>query len=133
MLVAIAHKFRQRSLSNKSLLIYFRVSFFVTFKLIYDRYLDQQSLSQFSISGMTDSAPLSTTSSAGSSGAGAAGAVSPLPLVHESFLAPPPPGLLHILMSSDKCQVTLCLIHLSVCPTTQCLYNFKIKFYVIIS
>ncbi|XP_026315451.1 photoreceptor-specific nuclear receptor [Hyposmocoma kahamanoa] len=59
---------------------------------------------QFSISGMTDSAPLSTTSSAGSSGAGAAGAVSPLPLVHESFLAPPPPGLLHILMSSDKCQ-----------------------------
>ncbi|VVC89845.1 unnamed protein product, partial [Leptidea sinapis] len=61
----------------------------------------------FSISGISESAPLSTASSrsAGSSGAGA-GAVSPLPFITESFLAPPPPGLLHILMSSDKCQVT---------------------------
>lgn len=55
---------------------------------------------------MSEPAPLSTASSAGSSGAGGgAGAPSPLPLVPEPFLAPPPPGLLHILMSSDKCQV----------------------------
>ncbi|KAL0880960.1 hypothetical protein ABMA27_002120 [Loxostege sticticalis] len=56
------------------------------------------------ISGSSEQAPLSTASSAGSSGAGGAGAVSPLPLVPEPFLAPPPPGLLHILMSTDKCQ-----------------------------
>lgn len=61
---------------------------------------------QFSISGsMTDAAPLSTASSAGSSGAGA-GATSPLPLVPEPFFTPPPPHLLHMLMSSDKCQVS---------------------------
>ncbi|XP_046962679.1 protein dissatisfaction [Vanessa cardui] len=59
---------------------------------------------QFNMSGINDSAPLSTASSAGSSGAGGAGAVSPLPFIPEPFLAPPPPGLLHILMSSDKCQ-----------------------------
>ncbi|KAL4716363.1 hypothetical protein ACJJTC_006725 [Scirpophaga incertulas] len=59
---------------------------------------------QFSISGTSDQAPLSTASSAGSSGAGGAGAISPLPLMPEPFLAPPPPGLLHILMSTDKCQ-----------------------------
>ncbi|XP_075974553.1 nuclear receptor dissatisfaction [Anticarsia gemmatalis] len=59
---------------------------------------------QFSITGLNEPAPLSTASSAGSSGAGGAGASSPLPLVPEPFLAPPPPGLLHILMSSDKCQ-----------------------------
>ncbi|KOB52319.1 putative Orphan nuclear receptor NR6A1 [Operophtera brumata] len=53
---------------------------------------------------MTDNAPLSTASSAGSSGAGA-GATSPLPLVAEPFFTPPPPHLLHMLMSSDKCQV----------------------------
>lgn len=57
---------------------------------------------------MGEQAPLSTASSVASSGAGAgADAVSPLPLVPEPFLppVPPPPGLLHILMSSDKCQV----------------------------
>ncbi|XP_041988451.1 protein dissatisfaction, partial [Aricia agestis] len=59
---------------------------------------------QFTITSPNDSAPLSATSSAGSSGAGGAGAVSPLPLITEPFLAPPPPGLLHMLMSSDKCQ-----------------------------
>ncbi|KAJ2950072.1 hypothetical protein O0L34_g11411 [Tuta absoluta] len=58
---------------------------------------------QFSMSGISDGAPLSTASSAGSSGAGA-GAVSPLPLMPEPFLPPPPPTLLHMLMSSDKCQ-----------------------------
>ncbi|XP_047988531.1 protein dissatisfaction isoform X4 [Leguminivora glycinivorella] len=58
---------------------------------------------QFSMSSsMSEQAPLSATSSAGSSGAGGAGAVSPLPLVPEPFLPPPP--LLHMLMSSDKCQ-----------------------------
>ncbi|KAJ0175487.1 hypothetical protein K1T71_008646 [Dendrolimus kikuchii] len=59
---------------------------------------------QFSMTSISESAPLSTASSAGSSGAGGVGATSPLPLVPEPFLAPPPPGLLHILMSSDKCQ-----------------------------
>ncbi|KAI8422619.1 hypothetical protein MSG28_006401 [Choristoneura fumiferana] len=59
---------------------------------------------QFSLSGVSEAAPLSAASSAGSSGAGGAGAASPLPLVPDTFLHPPPPGLLHILMSSDKCQ-----------------------------
>ncbi|XP_045534716.1 protein dissatisfaction [Papilio machaon] len=61
---------------------------------------------QFSLSGVSEPAPLSAASSAGSSGAGGgggAGATSPLPLLAEPFLAPPP-GLLHMLMSSDKCQ-----------------------------
>ncbi|XP_028037793.1 photoreceptor-specific nuclear receptor [Bombyx mandarina] len=58
---------------------------------------------QFSLRGMNEPAPLSAASSAGSSAAGT-GACSPLPLVPDSFLPPPPPGLLHILMSTDKCH-----------------------------
>ncbi|KAG7306053.1 hypothetical protein JYU34_008629 [Plutella xylostella] len=54
---------------------------------------------QFHMS-LPEPAPLSTASSAGSSGAAA---VSPLPLP-DPFLTAPPPGLLHMLMSSDKCQ-----------------------------
>ncbi|XP_047988525.1 protein dissatisfaction isoform X3 [Leguminivora glycinivorella] len=72
-------------------------------KLVLPSPLRQTFNFQFSMSSsMSEQAPLSATSSAGSSGAGGAGAVSPLPLVPEPFLPPPP--LLHMLMSSDKCQ-----------------------------
>ncbi|GBP47772.1 Photoreceptor-specific nuclear receptor [Eumeta japonica] len=62
---------------------------------------------QFGMSGIGESvSALSTASSAGSSGAAAGGAPSPLALAPEPFIpaVPPPPGLLHMLMSSDKCQ-----------------------------
>ncbi|CAB3223405.1 unnamed protein product [Arctia plantaginis] len=65
---------------------------------------------QFNITGLSEPAPLSTASSAGSSGAGGPGASSPLPLIPDPFLAPPPPGLLHILMSTDKCQLDVSII-----------------------